>query len=282
MLDATTSPALRRATIAGLAVALTGGVLAVGPVAAQQAPAAAPSVVEVETLSGRADLITGGDALVEVRVPAGTPATAAKVFAGDRDVTAAFRQQGSALRGLVIGLPLGRSTLRAVLPDGRGARLQVKNAPIGGPVFSGPQIQPWRCATGAQDAQCNRPATVAYHYKSTEGGALRAYDPDRPPSDVAMTTTDEGNRVPFIVREETGVSVRDQYKIAALHDPKAPIDPVADNPGFADKLVLTHGASCDTATRWAPPPRCCSRTRCRRASPSPATRSTTPATTATW
>jgi hypothetical protein len=62
-----------------------------------------------------------------------------------------------------------------------------------------------------------------------------------------MTTTDEGNDVPFIVREETGNSLRDQYRIAALFDPAQPVDPTADNPGFANKLVLTHGVSCDTS-----------------------------------
>jgi len=113
-------------------------------------------------------------------------------------------------------------------------------------VFSGPQIEPWTCVGEVQDAACNREPTVRFLYKSTRGGALRAYDPQNPPSDVATTTTDEGNEVPFIVREETGNSLRDQYKIAALFDPKAPVDPTAANPGFANKLVLTHGASCDT------------------------------------
>jgi hypothetical protein len=58
--------------------------------------------------------------------------------------------------------------------------------------------------------------------------------------------------VPFVVRQETGYSLRDQYRIAALwmppaNAPNAKPDPTADNPGFANKLVLTHGASCDTA-----------------------------------
>jgi hypothetical protein len=137
-----------------------------------------------------------------------------------------------------------------VLPDGRGATLAVKNAPTSGPVFSGPLIEPWRCNAAAVDKRtCERPPTVVFLYKSTNPmrSGLQPYNPDAPPSDVAMTTTDEGNQVPFIVREETGVTLRDEYKIASLFDPAKPVDPTADNPFFNNKLVLTHGASCDTA-----------------------------------
>lgn len=58
---------------------------------------------------------------------------------------------------------------------------------------------------------------------------------------------DEGVTVPFIVCQETGYSLRDPYKIAALWDPKlGEPNPTSNNPGFADKLVLDHGTSCDT------------------------------------
>jgi hypothetical protein len=218
--------------------------LAVAVLPATPAASAPPGELRIEVLSGRGDLVTGGDALVRVVLPAGATARGMKVDDDGRDVTAAFKGRTD---GLVTGLSLGRNVLRAVLPDGRGARLTLTNAPLGGPVFSGPQIQPWTCAGEVADAQCNRTPTVTYHYKSTGGGGLKAYDPANPPTDVATTTTDEGNGVPFIVREETGNSLRDQYKIAALFDPTKPVDPTADNPGFANKLVLTHGASCDTS-----------------------------------
>ena len=205
--------------------------------------------VQVRTLSGRADLVSGGDALVEVVVPEGTDLKTVKVTVGDRDVTAAFRAGGPGLRGLVTDLPLGASTITATLADGSGARLQVRNAPQGGPVFSGPLILPWTCNNDSELPDCSQAPTVAYHYKSTAGGSLQAYDPANPPTDVATTTTDEGKEVPFVVREETGYSLRDEYKIAALWDPaqgERP-DPTAENPGYANKLVLTHGASCDTS-----------------------------------
>jgi LPXTG-motif cell wall-anchored protein len=230
---------MRRPLILLLAVPLAAAVLPVLPSAA--APA---GDVRIEVLSGRGDLVTGGDALLRVVLPAGTSAEGLRVTDDGRDVTAAF---SGGLDGLVTGLALGTNVVTAQLPDGRGARITLTNAPIGGPVMSGPQIEPWTCAGEVEDAKCNREPTVVFHYKSTSGGGLRAYDPANPPTDVATTTTDEGNEVPFIVREETGNSLRDQYKIAALFDPAQPVDPTAENPGFANKLVLTHGQSCDTS-----------------------------------
>jgi LPXTG-motif cell wall-anchored protein len=222
--------------------------LVAAPVGLALPASSAPAgVVSIEVLSGRGDLVSGGDALLRVNLPAGATADGLRVTDDGRDVTSAFRAGPSGLLGLVRGLDLGKNTVTAVLPDGRGARIVLTNAPIGGPVFSGPQIQPWTCAGQVVDAQCNREPTVRFLYKRTAGGALAAYDPANPPSDVAMTTTDEGNRVPFIVREETGNSLRDQYRIAALFDPSQQVDPTAENPGFANKLVLTHGASCDTS-----------------------------------
>lgn len=218
--------------------------LALAVLPAAPAASAPPGDVRIEVLSGRGDLVTGGDALLRVVLPPGTSADGLRVTDDGRDVTAAF---SGGLDGLVTGLSLGTNVVTAQLPDGRGARIRLTNAPIGGPVMSGPQIEPWTCAGEVEDAKCNRAPTVVFHYKSTSGGGLRAYDPADPPSDVATTTTDEGNEVPFIVREETGNSLRDQYKIAALFDPAQPVDPTAENPGFANKLVLTHGQSCDTS-----------------------------------
>jgi hypothetical protein len=220
--------------------------------------------VQVRTLSSRPDLISGGDALIEIVVPKGTDVGKVRVLAGKRDITSAFRAAGPGLRGLVTGLPLGASTITARVPSAGTAALAVRNAPQGGPVFSSPLITPWTCTNGSDKPDCSQPPTVKYFYKSTNPAklgvpgrlasspvrtSLQPYDPANPPSDVAMTTTDEGNTVPFIVREETGYSLRDQYKIAALWDPKqgAVPSPTGANPGYADKLVLGHGTSCDTS-----------------------------------
>lgn len=209
---------------------------------------AAPSGdVRIEVLSGRGDLVTGGDAHLRVVLPAGASPRGTRVYDDGREVTAMFAVRGDGLDGVVKGLSDGENVVRAVLPNGRGAELTLINHPIGGPLFSGPQIQPWSCKTGSEDGQCNRPTRYEYSYKSTLGGPLRPYDPQHPPLDVATTTTDQGNTVPFVVREEIGVTLRDEYRIAVLYDPSRPWDPTAPQPGYNQKLVLTHGQSCDTA-----------------------------------
>src|SRR4051794_36864838 len=108
--------------------------------------AAAPgasAAVTITVLSNRADLVSGGDALVAIDEPA-------RVYRNGEDVTSVFAQtSGGRLEGLVTGLRDGPNTLTARRADGSGARLTVNNHPIGGPVFSGSQIQPWVCGTEA-------------------------------------------------------------------------------------------------------------------------------------
>jgi hypothetical protein len=230
-----------------LPAVLSGLALGLLPVVTSSPAAAAVGDVRIEVLSGRGDLVTGGDALLRVVLPEGSESEELRVDDDGRDVTNTFVPGEGGVVGLVKGLDDGANVVTAVLADGRGARITVTNAPIGGPVFSGPQIQPWTCSDGAQDTQCNRPPTVELLYQPVTGTPLLAYDPQSPPPVVATTTTDEGHEVPFIVRVETGASVRDEYRIAALADPTAPIEPTKRYAGNNGKLVLTHGASCDTA-----------------------------------
>jgi hypothetical protein len=216
----------------------------------------AASTPEIKVLSNRADLISGGDALVQV--VGGTTGSVSANSVGvlgnltiklnGVDVTNVFAM-GSEGRfmGLLKNLSLGDNVVTASAPGGKPVSLKIINHSIGGPVLSGPQIQPWTCFAGALDKQCNRPPAITYLYKSTSGGALKAYDPGSPPSDVATTTTDQGKTVPFIVRQEVGAIDRDEYRIAILYDPSKPWSPVAPQDGFNHKLVIFHGASCDTA-----------------------------------
>ena len=229
------------------AAAIWGALACVLMVAA--GPAAAASAPEVRVLSNRADLISGGDALVHV-VPAG-----ARVDVDGRDVTKAFavRPDGRYL-ALLTGLRNGPNVVTAHAPGGAAARITITNHPQGGPVIDGPQIRPWKCFEGAVDEQCNRAPRHEFFYKSTGGGGLRAYDPDDPPSDVATTRTDEGKTVPYIVRQETGTIDRDQYRIAVLYDPEKPWAPWLPQDGYNHKLVVNHGASCDTHYQQAEAP----------------------------
>jgi hypothetical protein len=207
------------------------------------ATCAAAAAPEIRVLSNRADLISGNDALVELVGDANGVA----VDVDGADVTGKFAlRPGGRWMGTLDGLKLGPNVVTARAPDGSASRITIANHPIGGPVIDGPQIQPWKCFDGAADAQCNRPTRYEWRYKRTSGGALQAYDPANPPSDVATTTTDEGRTVPFIVRHEIGALDRSEYRIAVLYDPSKPFEPWAPQEGFNHKLVVTHGVSCDT------------------------------------
>ncbi|HYR15107.1 MAG TPA: DUF6351 family protein, partial [Mycobacterium sp.] len=65
-----------------------------------------PSNFEIVTLSNRADLISGGDALVEVRVPKGVAPNQVRLSLNGRDVTAMFRADSTArvMRGVLTGM----------------------------------------------------------------------------------------------------------------------------------------------------------------------------------
>jgi hypothetical protein len=230
-------------------------VLAIAGLAAPSAAAKQPKL-SISVLSGRADLVSGDDALIEIRVPRRVALGQVNVTVGPkegekRNVTSAFRRRGHRLVGLVKRLELGRNVIRATLRDGSGAGLALINHPQGGPVFAGPQLQPWKCQPTAVDAQCNQPPSFTYLYRSTDPSEqqLRPYDPANPPSDVATTTTDSGVEVPFIVRVETGYIDRDQYKIAALYQPGTRWTGVRPQPQFARKLLVFHGFACGVEYR---------------------------------
>src|SRR3979490_3411554 len=65
-----------------------------------------PSEFEIVSLSNRADLVSGGDALIEVRVPENVRLNQVSLRLNGRVVTGAFRANEAArtLRGVVTGL----------------------------------------------------------------------------------------------------------------------------------------------------------------------------------
>jgi hypothetical protein len=213
--------------------------------------------VAINVISDRADLISGGDALVSVTVPAGDRYSRLKLTLGKRKVTREFAKRPNGLfEGLLTGLKVGRNVLSAVLPNGHGARITITDHALGGPVFSGPQIEPWTCEQGAIDKKCDQAAKIQYLYKSTSPTAtgLQPYNPADPPTDIATTTTDTGAKVPFIVREETGFEDRDEYRIEILYQPGKPWQPWAPQPQWAHKLLIMGGFDCITAFEPTTPP----------------------------
>jgi hypothetical protein len=213
--------------------------------AATPAALAAPPKVTIEVLSSRADLVTGGDALVRITVPRAGDARRLKVKLGAKSVTRKFAKRSNGeVEGLLTGIGDGRQTLTAEVPKRYGARITLVGHPNGGPLISGPQLTPWVCQATAVDRQCNQAAS--YELKAVTGSGFVAYDPAAPPSGIKDTTTTDGRTVPFVVRVETGYQDRDQYKFATLYDPKQPWKPWAPQAGWNRRIVFTHGGSCGT------------------------------------
>src|ERR1041384_6037805 len=84
--------------------------------------ASAAGNIEIKVLSDRADLISGGDALVEVVLPAGVQASSVKLGGDGRDVTSSFAVRANGkFEGLVTNLVNGPNVLTAKTADGSGA-----------------------------------------------------------------------------------------------------------------------------------------------------------------
>jgi uncharacterized tannase-like protein DUF6351 len=214
--------------------------------------AAASAAVRLETPANRADLISGPATLVRVTAPPKTQTSDLRVFLGAHDVSSDFAQRpDGSYEGLLDGLQPGPNVVKALLPDGSGAQLTITDHPIGGPVFSGPQIEPWVCGTEAAglgpatDAQCDAPSSYSYEYMSSATGRFEAYDPASPPQDVATTTTDQGATVPYIVRIEKGAADRGLFEIAVLDNPKETWEPWRSQQGWNHKLVVPFGGGTD-------------------------------------
>lgn len=200
---------------------------------------------QLKVLSNRPDLISANDVLVEVTLESAEVADELVMELNGDDVTSVLEATSDnplRLLGRVEGLLLGDNTLKLNV----GNRVEIVNHPSGGPVFTGPHIQPWVCGNAnAVDEQCNQPAEYKYFYVRAAGdGTLQDYDPENPPDDVAMTTVDGGEEVPFIVRREAGYQARDQYWIFTLYKPEEPWSPANPQSQWNRLLMVPHGGNC--------------------------------------
>ncbi len=245
---------LRIRVLAGCAAgALAVGSLVAAPALSQSANSAAQGKIEISVLSSRYDLVSGGDALVEVKASDGAKASELKLTLNGRQLEKplAFDQPTNTLRGLVTGLDNGANWLQARGPTGYSVSQPLVNYPITGPILSGPHMTPYECRTKESglgeptDANCSAPTKFEWFYKPKDGGAYKALDRKGPrPADVAMTTTIEGRSVPFIVRVESGVIDRSIYRIAVLDDPAT--DGVLAGEGWNGRFAVTFGGGAGT------------------------------------
>lgn len=250
------------------------------------------SALVLKTLANRADLVSGGDAMMEVVVPGSVVASTLKVTLNGADVTSAFaRRADGRMTGLLTGLSLGDNVVEASAVGTPNARLTVNNSPRHGPVYSGAQMTPFYCATptaqpasgntpatnvsglsGQPDANCNIPTETFLYYRTTvasgAGGCSTAlpsttapaanscwqlYTPGTTPANMATTTTDNGQTVPFIVRLERGTMNRGIYDLAVLFRPDQPWTAAMPQDQWNRKVYYTFGSSTGQPRRQARP-----------------------------
>ncbi len=165
-------------------------------------PAGSNAPLEIKATSNRADLVSGGDAMIEIVLPKDANATGLKVEAGGRDQSAAFAVRADGrIRGLLTGLAAGDNVVTAQTGTAAAAQLTLTNADRGGPVYSGEQVTPFYCATpvpqgatgttpatnasglgtAATDAKCNIATEYKLYYRTTAAGCSGAL-PDPSPS----------------------------------------------------------------------------------------------------
>jgi len=218
--------------------------------------------LDVRTLSTRADMVSGGDVLLEIAVAQKGPKTpvlsAVAVAVNRRDANADLTRTTSptTLVTRIKDLRLGPNLIEVGLGGKKPAvRLTVVNHPIAGPVMSGPRQTPFACETEALglgtpfDADCTIATRVEYFYRSQQrdGNPFRPYDVNAPrPTDLATTTTIDGRTVPYIVRREIGTINRAVYLIAFLHEPGTPLPEPGSTNGSSwnGRLLYTFGAGC--------------------------------------
>ena len=218
-----------------------------GAFAASNALAQTTSTLTIEMLSSRPQLVSGGSALVKITGTAAAPAVALD----GRDVSGAFSFDSKAgWIGLVEGLKDGDNRLVAKTSASE-ASITLKNHPINGTLFAGPQQTPFLCENeshglaSAKDDSCAAPSKVSYFYR-TRGGDWKPFDPKaQRPGDIGIVKTTEGKDVPLIVRQEKGVINRSAYLINIMHDPAAgPLPtPTLSSPasGWNGKLIFSFG-----------------------------------------
>jgi len=242
----------RGAPSRALFLVVTLGVLVFIPLAGSATAVAKPGLggpAQIIVLSNRADLISGGDALVQVVLPDKADPASAQVSLNGSDITSTFAvRPNGAFQGLVTGLEVGKNELTATTQHGPTTRLTITNHPSGGPVFAGPQVQPWICKTVAgfpapTDAQCDGAPIYSYVYMDAGTHSFTPYNPSSPPpaASIASTTTDQGVTVPYIVRLERGAMDRGLYEVAVLDNPAAGWAPWASQPGWNHKVLYQFG-----------------------------------------
>ncbi len=223
------------------------------PLAAGGVPGPAfDTSVQLRVLSSPPQWVSGGDARIEVRFPPGLQGKL-ELWLNGRRIAPALSGGDGRLEGVVSGLQLGDNVLEARTPAGTRSGLLLTNHAISGPMFSGPQQQPFTCTSTQRDVgrlplvesaappgnavivngqvvgysrDCAIDTFVSYLYRTTAGGFAPLPAGGARPADMATTTLADGRTVDFVVRREIGTINRFLYSFAMLaprgENPAAP------------------------------------------------------------
>ncbi|MDP2286269.1 MAG: DUF6351 family protein, partial [Pseudohongiella sp.] len=203
-----------------------------------------PVELSLSVISSAPHLVTGGDALIEVRYRPNDFRTPELMLNGSAAGTDLFNRSHSVeqdgvriVNTLVTGLTEGENTLTASL-NGSQASITLVNYPKTGPVISGAQQTPYVCLqdlapdregnpsrfaigngehldVSSQSEDCALPTRFDYLYRAQDSeGFIALNDPRQVPDNVASISTAMGQQVPFIVKLETGTINRAIYQIA--------------------------------------------------------------------
>lgn len=220
----------------------------------------ARGAVRIRVVSSVPEFVSGGDARIEVTAPPGLQ-DKLTFWLNGAQITPPLARDANHMEGVVAGLVDGSNLLEARYERGHGDgvadAIRLTNYPSAGPMFTGPQQQPFVCR--AQESALGQPLVdnhdgIGHPVFAAPGGALIGYskycaiatqflyvyyngssfkrsDPatgyTTPPPDLA-TVTVNGASVPFVVRVEAGSINRFLYTIAMLA-PSAQFDQSAWN-----------------------------------------------------
>lgn len=253
---------LNRAVFLSMLFALAPATLPAGGSAPATA-AVAPGLLDqftIQAVSSRPEMVTGGDAVVQVRVPAGKSPADLRIYRGEDDVTGSFAALPGAPNLLRAKLETGsndtsatgETIILATLPGLGTRRLTLVNHSVNGPVLSGRHLLPYLCTTAAaglgdpRNADCQGNTTVTYRYRTTTNNWVKLNDPSGPvPGNIASTTTTEGKTVPYAVATERGTLNRAIYAISTLVDIGPGSDTNQTGTGFNGTAIYNYGGGCN-------------------------------------
>ena len=229
------------------------------------APAyAQEEALTVKVISGRPDMVTGGDALLQISVLPSISIADVRVSVNGIDVTRVFRagETRNQRFGVIEDLVLGENEVNvsSVSKTAFPQALTLVNYPAQGPVFSGPHERPFICETDdfelfsgetlgvPNDEDCSIDRRVDYVYRAVGESMLKPLsDPFSIPDDIDTTITLSGVEVPYMVRIETGTINRAIYQISMLHEfsPDFPAPDVwRSSLGWNGRLIYSFGGGC--------------------------------------